>query len=176
VIQLTWRADELGDLNALLRELGNGKRPFLVEARRHVIEGNTADRLAGRDRHGRPLVPWLVRSGRYRGAGGPTLAPFNQASRSIAAFYGDIHSDRIEFGYRGRRVEILAYHATGRAGTGRKGQTTGIVRDVFGFSPQTRQSLTRMFESHWRSTFRRGVAAVRSTSRRAASFFFGTFS
>lgn len=172
MIQLEWRSQHQGRLDALIEEIGRTDKRFRVEARQLLIEGNERDRMTGRDRTGTALRPWRVRRGKYAGASGPTLAPFRQASRSVSAFFAEWRGNRLVAGFRGPGVEVLAYHAAGKSGTGRKGQVTGIVRDIFGVSPQTVADLRAEYSRSFRAVVTR---AAKSAARRAASFFGGLF-
>lgn len=174
MIQIEYRPVHQDRIKALITEIGRVDDRFLASVQETLIEGNRRDRLEGVDRTGRPLIPWKVRRGKYAGRKGPTLAPFGRNSRSVTTFYADRRGTTITAGFRGNRVEILAYHAAGKAGTGRKGQVTGIVRDIMGVSPRTINAI----RSEWKYTIRaigaRGVRAVSGVARRAASFF-GSF-
>lgn len=167
MIQIDHRPVHAARLNQVVAQLDLANRRFRSEAPQLLRDGNSIDRMAGRDANGRALVPWRVRRGKYRGATGPTLAPFGLLSRSIRSFYAEWRGQVLAAGFRGPGVEILAYHALGRAGTGRKGQVTGIVRDVLGVSPQTIQALRDEFRITFREALARRAVAV---GRRAASF------
>jgi hypothetical protein len=106
--------------------------------------------------------------------------PFGLSSRAISTFYARVTGQfiggfRIVAGFQGPGVEILAYHAEGRSGTGRRGQVTGIVRDVFGFSDRTRQSLIALLREQRDTTIQgRVMNAVRGL-RRGMYQSFGVF-
>ena len=111
-----------------------------------------ASLAAGEDRHGSPLAPVrLPRSGTsdwhgrpYRRGTGPPLAPYRADSRArnLLRVRSDSRSATIYWvaaplgkarpGGPRTYPELLVLHATGMAGTGRKGQVTGIVRDIVG--------------------------------------------
>ena len=114
-----------------------------------------ASLAAGEDRHGEPLAEVKrPRSGTsdwhgkpYRRGTGPPLAPYRADSRvrNLLRVRSDTRSATVYWvaaplggkrkpGSTGPRTfpELLVIHATGVAGTGRKGQVTGIVRDVIG--------------------------------------------
>jgi hypothetical protein len=72
-------------------------------------------------------------------------------------------------------VEILAYHAEGKAGNGKKGGTTGVVRDVMGFSDGTRQSLVALLREHRDATIQGKVMNAVRGVRRGMYQSFGVF-
>lgn len=124
-----------------------------------IVEGNRIDRLLGIDPSGQPLRPTQVRVGRYEGASGPPLAPFGEASASIAAFYArsqtSVFGWTVTAGFNGPMGQILKYHAEGKAGLGHPitragqlvgfkgipGRVTGIRRDVMGVSRRTMEEV-----------------------------------
>lgn len=171
MIQIEYRPVHQARIAALVDEIGRTDDRFLADVQRMLVDGNTRDRLRGVDRTGRPLRPHKKRTGFYAGASGPTMAPFRRGSRSIATFFADRRGSTVVAGFRGRGVEILAYHAAGKAGTGKKGQVTGIVRDVMGVSPQTVQAI----RDEWRGTIRARLARGVRGVRRAAANFLGSF-
>lgn len=200
MIQIEYRPAHQARIAALVDEIGRTDDRFLTDVQRMLVDGNTRDRLRGVDRTGRPLIPHGPRRGKYAGLRGPTLAPHGTASRAVKSFYADRRGNTIVAGFRGPGVEILAYHAAGRAGTGKRGQhgsigqlthrrfdgkrivkdavtgetkqnVTGIVRDVLGVSPQTVEEIRNEWKYTIRARFARGVRGV----RRAAANFLGSF-
>lgn len=108
----------------------------------------------GEDAYGTPLAPvrrprsgtsdWHGRP--YRNGGGPPLMPYRVESRTrnLLRVRSDTRSAIVYWipaplpnrkrGSGGPKTfpELLILHATGRAGTGRKGQVSGIIRNVIG--------------------------------------------
>lgn len=131
---------------------GRGSDRLMGRLRDTLIEGNTRDRLRGVDAQGRPLVPWRVRKGKYKGATGPTLVPFGTRSDAIAGFrvkiyrrFGFVGERRIKVGIHSTKADIYVYHALGKSGRGRKGGVTGIRRNILGVTPKTRAALLAEF-------------------------------
>lgn len=136
---------------------------FPDEVREILIAGNNRATLAGTDRHGRPLVPWKVRINEYEGKTGPTLAPKGLGSRRATRAYttrtAPGPSSSVSFGWRGSDIAFLGFHALGISGTGHpikrdgkvvgfvgiRGRTSGIVRDVLGVDPRTREEIKAKF-------------------------------
>lgn len=194
MIQVQYRARHAQVLEDLLNAQRGNSRELARSCQQILWEGNRADRLRGVDRTGKRLVPWRWRLKKYKGARGPTLAPFGEASRAISGFFADARKAAggwtVTAGFRGPGVEILGYHAEGKSGKGKllhdkktgepyfvgvKGRTTGIVRDVFGVSPATYRDLRDEFRRMAGDTFaRRAYRAARGVASRAASFL-GSF-
>lgn len=179
MIDIKYTPAHLKRLDAITAAAKANSRALREEVRQVIWEGNRLDRLQGVDARGKKLPRVKPRTGRYAGATGEPMVPFNEASRAIAAFYTD---DRVQgegfivsAGFRGPGVEILAYHAEGRAGTGRKGQVTGIVRDVFGVSERTRKAVIEVFREHARMTFAGKIRAGVRSLRRGMYQSFGIF-
>jgi hypothetical protein len=117
-----------------------------------IYNQKMASLAAGEDRYGEPLAP--VRRPRggqsdwhgkpYRRGSGPPLSPFGPQSRTRNLMRARSDSRSVVISWVPARLrkprpggpktftEIIVLHATGRAGTGRKGQTTGVVRDIVG--------------------------------------------
>lgn len=194
MMQVEYRRAHQARLQELLNAGGGSRsRAFAAQVEQVLIEGNRIDRLRGVDRTGEPLEPWKHRVGQYEDAPGPTLAPFGESSRSITSHYTDVrHTSNgwtLSAGFRGPGVEILAYHAAGKAGCGVpierdgkiigfrgiKGCTTGIMRDIFGVSPATRRDIITLFREHAKNTFRARVGRAATETYRRAAAFFGNF-
>jgi len=88
----------------------------------------------------------------------------------VRSFFASWQGDLLVAGYRGPGVEILGYHAAGRSGTGRKGEVTGVVRDVLGVSPITVATIRAEFQFSLRAMFNRTVRTARAVGSRAADF------
>jgi hypothetical protein len=162
MIAIDYRPAHQARINELIQEVGRTDDRFMASARKMLIAGNERDRMQGVDRTGRRLTSHKKRKGIYAGATGPTLAPFRKGSRSIATFFVDRRPGTLVAGFRGLRVEILAYHAAGKAGRSK------IVRDVMGVSPRTLDAIRDEWRGTIRARFARGVRGVRGA---AASLF-----
>lgn len=177
-------ARALGELADAMPRLN---RELAGELRQAVWEANRIERLMGRDASGSPLRPVRPRVGRYAGSSGPPMVPDGDASGAIAGFVVRVAQDSggkgftLTAGHRGRIAQILAWHGTGRAGTGipvvrggqvvgfrgLRGRVSGIVRDVRGIGPQGREEIRRQFARQPG----RIAQAFRAAARRAATFF-----
>lgn len=177
-------AKALGELAASLPRLN---RQLADELQQAVWEANRIERLLGRDASGAPLRPVRQpRVGRYAGSSGPPMAPDGDASGAIAGFVVRVAQQggegfTLTAGHRGRIARILAWHGTGRSGTGipisrggqivgfrgLRGRVSGIVRDVRGIGPQGRDAIRKQFARHPG----RIAQAFRAAARRAATFF-----
>lgn len=136
---------------------------FMADIGEQLIRDNRYERQLERGANGRRLRPWKVRKGVYKGALGPTLAPFGDDSRSIDWFAYDITQRRtnaaneyiLSVGWeeRGRHhrdkpggpfgLEVLRMHARGIK-YGRR----FIRRDIFGATPLMRRSVKRLMREH----------------------------
>lgn len=196
-IDTFYTSQAIGHINGYLNRLrGEGARECARDVAAIVRAGNRRARLAGTDKDGRPMAPLRSkRTGKYKGASGPPLAPFGERSRIVANFYADesvapgggweiragwrnVLSDpprgrgfrglvRRTFGraFNTGRVPFLAYHFAGTPPLPR--------RDAAGIDPKTRDEI----EARWRLWYRgpQQPAAARSgwTGRlaRAAALF-----
>lgn len=185
-------------LNGYLNRLrGEGAADCARDVAAIVRAGNRRARLGGIDKDGRSLTPLKSeRTGKYRGASGPPLAPFGERSRIIANFYAIPRSApgggwEITAGWRnvlsdpprGRglsgflrrtisratgsgRVPFLAYHFAGTPPMPR--------RDCAGIDPTTRAEV----EARWRLWYQGPRTQAPTTTggwgarlARAAAFF-----
>jgi hypothetical protein len=71
-------------LGTLARPDAEAIRPLMESWERAIDQDNRRGVLAGTDKDDRELTPVKKRTGRYKGATGPPLAPFGAASRVIA--------------------------------------------------------------------------------------------
>jgi hypothetical protein len=154
MIELNYRSRHAQALRGMVDAAARDTDAYAREVRDWAEAANATARMAGLDADGRTL-PDVQRPRRwpgYAGATGPALAPHGPASRSIAGFFAEVarHAGGfvVRCGIRGRGVEVLGYHALGRAGTGRKGQTTGVRRDVLGIPPQYLPELQAINRRH----------------------------
>jgi hypothetical protein len=174
------------NLDTLIAEAPAMNRRTAEDVAQLLVEGNRIDRLRGIDPDGKPLQPVRVRVGAYAGATGPPLAPFGEASSSIAAFYARHTTSRdgwtVTAGFQGPMAPILKYHAEGKSGTGHpitvggklvgfkgiKGATTGIRRDVFGVGRKTLEEVTYLIgrQRSWMRDVLRGIPFLGSGVRR----------
>lgn len=116
---------------------GRGSQNLANAIAGEIALGNDADRLAGRDRYGRPQTPVKPRRGRYAGKTGPPLAPSGAASRVVSNFRSQPFRRggqwRIVAGWEdvvsSAGVPFLPFHDTGTSRLPR--------RPIFGIGPGT---------------------------------------
>ena len=110
-----------------LAALGRVENPRALarDISKALYEGNRYDRFREVDRFGKPLIPWRVRRGKYKGALGPTLIPHGTGSDAIRGFFvqrTDLSDGwRLTAGIRSTKEYIYGFHAEGKAGTGSHG-------------------------------------------------------
>jgi hypothetical protein len=99
---------------------------------------------------------------------GPPLTPHRLASRARRW----ARMKPIENGVRGYWIkgagklpwgEIMGYHATGMAGTGVKGQVTGIIRDLVGLSPRFLAQARQQSVADWQRTVGDSIRRMSAT-------------
>ena len=193
MIRLDYEPKLLRHVRQLL-EASRANQQVLAESCQRILwEGNRRERIQGNGPEGSKL-PALrsPRLGPYAGQTGKPLAP-SEASRSITAFTSEQVKTRdgwtVTAGYAGPGVEILAYHAEGRSGAGKpltkdgkligfrgiKGRVSGIVRNVFYVSKQTKQELADEFRAHSQATFLGKIRRAVGQFRREHYRMFGVF-
>lgn len=157
-------ARSLRELSVRLRDLnGSGRRRLENDLRDYAWSSHYHDTMAGLDRHGRPLEPWRVRTGAYAGLTGPTLAAHGSASNRLSGFFFKLTNTlggfSVDVGFESKSplmARVFRWHAEGKAGTGRKGQVTGIVRDILGMPPERIARITAMVREYYQRGARYG--------------------
>jgi hypothetical protein len=149
---LHYRPQHAARINEHLQAIsGPGAQRFGQAVSKALTEGNRDDRLRGVDRRGRTLkeLKW-PRKGKYAGATGPPLAPFGEASRSIALYFARVTRRAagwtLTAGFSGPGAEILGHHAAGAP--------PNPVRDVFGVTPRTWAVVLGLFKDFAAGVFR----------------------
>jgi hypothetical protein len=140
----------LARINAMalnLRDSFQGE--FIRKARAELESGNRRDRLAGVDRHGRPLAPVTSkRRGVYEGSDAPALVPRRTNSTAIRGFRT---SGEVKSASRGRtQVTVIRAWIEGglafifpfhRDGIGK----ARVKRDILGVTPRVVDRIHKLF-------------------------------
>ena len=141
-----WLARHLAEVQ------GDGAYRLARKVEETLVEGNRTDRLRGVDRLGKPLEPLRSkRKGRYAGATGTPLDPFDEASTAIRGFFARLSKNQkgwiFKVGVEGEHAHVLVYHATGTVRGAPK-------RDILGVTPKTRSAIQKVFKDWAAGLFR----------------------
>ncbi len=131
---------------------GAGRLARAVE--KTLIEGNRQDRLRGVDRFGRPLAALRAeRKGKYAGAIGKPLDPFDESSDCVAGFFARLAKNQngwiLKLGIASEKAYIFVFHALGTV----RGAPR---RDILGVTPRTKAAVRAVFRDWARGLFQKG--------------------